>query len=627
MKKRILPLVVIFILYQNRIESQNRVHFAHQSQYNQATDPPNTYNNAFAGAGACISCHNSQVNAKGASVAIVNDWRSSMMASSAKDPFWQAKVSHEKLVNPHLANEIETVCTRCHASMGNVEALNNGATHYGLDQMRADALAMDGASCTVCHQITAASIGRISGDFLIGNKEIYGPYLAPFGNPMFNSTGYTPKYGEQVKKSLMCASCLTLITHPLDLNGVPTGGEFVEQSPNQEWANSIYPRENTTCVSCHLPEIKDVVKITSTPPFVDGRTPYGMHHLAGGNVFMLKLINANSTALGVTANSTQFDSTLSRTISNLELKTLQLSVHTLTRSLDTLYFDVHLQNLAGHKIPSSYPSRRIFVEVLATNELGDTVFHSGKMDADYNLTGEAATYEPHYNTISNADEVQIYEMVMGDVNGDVTTVLERAAIHLKDNRIPPKGFTTTHPSYDTTKIAGKALLDVDFNKQLATEGSGADAIHYHIPLHGNREVLNIEARVYYQTVSNKWLAEMFANSSDEINRFKAMYTDADKQPVMLQRKSATSVFTQVDDIDESAFTIFPNPSHGSFSIAGNSILKSVEIHSASGQLMHKEMFTTGTQISNPIAFKNEKGVYVVSVELNDRTVCKKLILN
>ena len=36
------------------------------------------------------------------------------------------------------------------------------------------------------------------------------------------------------------------------------------------------------------------------------------------------------------------------------------------------------------------------------------------------------TYEPHHDVITQGDQVQIYEMVMGDVNGDVTTVLERA---------------------------------------------------------------------------------------------------------------------------------------------------------------------------------------------------------
>lgn len=73
------------------------------------TDPPNLYNEYFAGAGACMMCHNSQVDEAGNSIAILNDWRSTMMGNAARDPFWKAKISHETLVNPHLKTEIETV--------------------------------------------------------------------------------------------------------------------------------------------------------------------------------------------------------------------------------------------------------------------------------------------------------------------------------------------------------------------------------------------------------------------------------------------------------------------------------------------------------------------------------------
>ena len=33
-------------------------------------------------------------------------------------------------------------------------------------------------------------------------------------------------------------------------------------------------------------------------------------------------------------------------------------------------------------------------------------------------------------------------------------MLERAKFPIKDNRLPPLGFTTSHPTYDTTLIAG-----------------------------------------------------------------------------------------------------------------------------------------------------------------------------
>ena len=38
-----------------------------------------------------------------------------MMANSARDPFWRAKVSHEILVNPAHSVGLQDKCTSCHA--------------------------------------------------------------------------------------------------------------------------------------------------------------------------------------------------------------------------------------------------------------------------------------------------------------------------------------------------------------------------------------------------------------------------------------------------------------------------------------------------------------------------------
>ncbi len=604
--KRTLLITIMVCIGLLSLNAQYPPHLKHAHYSVLIGDPPDLYNDFFAGAGACLLCHNAQVNELGSSIAIVNDWRSSMMGNASKDPFWQAKVSHETLVNPQYANEIQTVCTRCHAPMGNINALNNGAVHYTLEEMRADSLAMDGASCTVCHQITAASMGNSSGNFLIGNKQIYGPYLAPFSNPMINNTGYSPVYSQHIRDSRLCESCHTLITNPLDLNGIPTGGEFVEQSPYQEWKNSDFPEEEVSCASCHIPEIQDVVKISSMPPFLDGRTPYGLHHLAGANVFMLKQMRNHVDELGITADEVHFDSTLARTYKSLQLHSLNLDLTETLRTDDTLYIDVKVTNLAGHKLPTSYPSRRVFVELIAVGQTGDTLFHSGKTDSDFNLINENLDFEQHHNLITQSDQVQIYEMVMGDVNGDLTTVLERASIHLKDNRIPPKGFNTSHISYDTTKIVGQAAEDPDFNKIGANQGSGSDLIHYHIPVSNAEEDISVTGKVYYQTVSNRWLEEMFSYSSFEIDRFKSMYEVSDKTPVLMGIRSLVSVFTETMSIDDFSLRIFPNPSHGSLSVESEWGVTSYEIYAASGALVQKS--------TNPIQNKNRLSISLAGHE-------------
>src|SRR5690606_33238847 len=82
--------------------------------------------------GECAGCHGHDVtgfastDAEGNDVNVTNDWRATMMANAAKDPFWRAKVSHEVLVNPNHQVALETKCTSCHAPQGHFNAIHNG---------------------------------------------------------------------------------------------------------------------------------------------------------------------------------------------------------------------------------------------------------------------------------------------------------------------------------------------------------------------------------------------------------------------------------------------------------------------------------------------------------------------
>jgi hypothetical protein len=78
------------------------------------------------------------------------------------------------------------------------------------------------------------------------------------------------------------------------------------------------------------------------------------------------------------------------------------------------------------------------VQFIITDALNDTVFKSGTFTNDYHVTGENPSFEPHHDVISQSDVPQIYELVMGDVNSNFTSVLERASVILKDDRIPPQ---------------------------------------------------------------------------------------------------------------------------------------------------------------------------------------------
>ena len=145
----------------------------------------------FATSDRCIACHQGVTTRDGVGVSIGHDWRASMMANSARDPYWQAAVRREVMDYPEAASEIEAQCSRCHMPMASAVAAvaehEGGAGQVfanlsaGGDD-RIAALAADGVSCTVCHRVAADNLGMedsFSGGFAIDLAA------APEGSPVF----------------------------------------------------------------------------------------------------------------------------------------------------------------------------------------------------------------------------------------------------------------------------------------------------------------------------------------------------------------------------------------------------------------------------------------------------------
>lgn len=598
----------------------------------------NTY---FKSSGHCYGCHGpdannfSMIDEDGFDVNVSDDWRSTMMANSAHDPFWRAKVSHEILVNPAHQVELENKCTSCHAPAGHHNNVLTGAGPYSIAQLEQDAVGLDGVSCVPCHIQSADSIGSLfSGNLRFDTlgRPLYGPYDdGLFGSPMSSFVGYEPLYSPHINDAGLCAGCHTLITGTVDLSGVPTGGHFVEQATYHEWLNSSFntdvdPDNGITCQGCHVPRIDDAVVISANYLFLQGRSPYGLHHFAGANTFMLQLLKDNIAALGLTAQESHFDSTLALTYTQLQQNSLMLDVAVVGRAPDTAYINVALTNLAGHKFPSGYPSRRAFVELDVLNDEGDTLFSSGGWDAEYEVNGHDTEWEPHHDVITAEDQAQIYEQVMADVNGDKTTVLERAAGLLKDNRLVPLGFSTAHPSYDTTLIENVPASDIDFNRDgLGVEGSGTDIVHYHVPMNGYTGPAHIHAKFWYQTAPPRWMQEMFAYNSTEIDTFRTMYENADGAPVLVQSDSLVDITQGIDNVHELGVRIMPNPVRdGILRIDGLSDrVLGIEVYDVRGGLVARSGFAgrSRTEIRLPSA----PGTFIVVFRTADGSVSERVV--
>ncbi|MEX1190153.1 MAG: T9SS type A sorting domain-containing protein [Bacteroidia bacterium] len=584
----------------------------------------------------CKGCHGldpmglANVNLNGEDVNLFDDWEASMMGLAGVDPLWRAKVRHEVLSNPGHALELQDLCTSCHAPMGHFNAFYRGGDHYTLEDLEQDSLGISGVGCLGCHSIGVDGLGtRFTGDIPFDTSKVaYGPFFGPFVGPMQLYINFTPAYSPHVSEGRFCSPCHTLISNTVDLEGNETGGTFVEQATYHEWLNSSYPNQELQCQTCHMPKIEDPVKIAVGYTALPGRSPFNLHTFAGSNSFMVDLIKRNKELLGIEVSDANFDSSLAAITRILKFQTLDVELSAPTFEDDSVSFEVLLTNKAGHKFPSGYPARRAVVEFVMLDVLGDTIFKSGTFGSDGEIVNYNGPGEPHHDIIRRENEVQIYEMIMGDVNGDVTTVLERSAIHLKDNRFPPLGFTTQHSVYDTVKIVGEAEFDPDFNKLGGVEGSGKDILHYKVALNGYSGQFKAFVRVHYQAVPPSWLNEMRLFDAPEINTFLELFDASDNTPVVVAADSLLELISPLSNKKPKInISVYPNPASVGqlIYLSSKTPIDALQIYTLDGKLVQAD-FNLINKNSVRIDAKVGAGVYLLKVNSNNTQEIRKLLI-
>ncbi len=386
---------------------------------------------------------------------------------------------------------------------------------------------MNGVSCTVCHQITddgtLGTLPGFSGHYSINDtKTIYGQFIDIFGQPMINNTGYTPTYSAHVSDSALCATCHNLKTPFVDANGnvISTApeSEFPEQMPYTEWQQSIFDDAGSnpqSCQDCHMP--KTTSKVSNRPRWLGTKDGFAKHELVGANTTMLTMLRDNAAQLDVT--SPNMDLSINRARAMLQSAA---SVEIVSASVNdgVLEARVKVQNNSGHKTPTAYPSRRMWLHFKVTDSNNNIVFESGRINADGSITGadndvDQAVFEPHYNQITSADQVQIYETVMSDSDSNITYTLLRGAHYLKDNRLTPKGFNKLNVPSDVA-VVGLAADDTDFNL-------GSDELTYSIPVAVAGD-LSVSVSLNYQTIAHGFLQDLYRDDHlQQVQTFKTLY--------------------------------------------------------------------------------------------------------
>jgi len=507
---------------------------------------------AFHTSDRCLACHNGLTTPQGKDVSIGFDWRASIMANSSRDPYWQASTRRETLDHPEVKSTIEDECSVCHMPIPRYQAKLQG--HEGeifsflpFSQQTSALAAMgeDGVTCSVCHQISNKNLGQkesYSGNFVIdppASKDAhpeYGPYQIEPGQTlvMQSSTGgFRPTMGLHIAASELCATCHTLFTKARGQGGKVVG-ILPEQMPYPEWLHSSYAGKQS-CQSCHMPEVEGPAPIAAVLG-VD-RLGVRQHVFVGGNFFMQRLLNNYRDELSVTAMPQELTHASEGTIAFLQSQSAKIDIERVALDGGRLNADVRVTNLTGHKLPTAFPSRRAWLHFVVRDRNGKTVFESGALNPDGSIQGndndlDPGKFEPYYRRIESSDQVEIYEPILGDSEGHVTTGLLDAVGYLKDDRLLPNGFNKQTAEHDIAVI-GEAANDPNFS-------DSGSRVQYSVALAAAQGPYQVEVELWYQPIGYRWAHNLAPYKSTETQRLVQYYESmSNTTALMLAHAEAT----------------------------------------------------------------------------------------
>ncbi|HEU4561578.1 MAG TPA: hypothetical protein VFS20_27380 [Longimicrobium sp.] len=493
------------------------------------------------------------------------EWRASLMGLAGRDPVFHAQREYEVARFPaNLNTFIDTTCYRCHGVMGQRQATIDGKqfrhdmvyTTPGQPDAKYGALARDGISCMACHQISPVAVGDTSsftGRFKVDPPgHVNGPYENVIEHPMKEALGITPRFAPQIRSGALCGACHTVVLPVLDRTGKQVG-EGYEQATYIEWLNSVFQDEIApvrrdsarTCQSCHMPQdfqgnrLRYRVALIEDPtyPMADHRArdsaitvavrdTFSRHMLSGINLFTLSMFQQFPDTLGIRRTDYMYGAGVQPLVNTgLSMETLareqsaRVRVEGVRRVRDSLEVTVRVENLAGHRLPSGVGFRRAFLE-LAVVGARDTLWASGRTNSVGAILrgttnqilptefvtrrGAAGTFQPHYETITRDDQVQIYEERILDPEGMLTTSFLALDSVVKENRLLPRGWRRGGPFWTETQPHGESARDRDY-----WNGQGADRLVYRIPLSRVPGARAVRATLYYQALPPYYLAQRF----------------------------------------------------------------------------------------------------------------------
>ena len=443
----------------------------------------------------------------------------------------------------------------------------DGISCMACHQMEEDPGTIQGPNDATNQKNLVNSEKYFTGNFVTAREPvIYGPVADDeiSTKPMEHYMGITPKFGKQIKQSETCGNCHNILLPEVSNEGKVLGGSY-EQTTHLEWVNSVFSQPDSgwfkSCQDCHMPHSYEGDKLNFKIANIESsdfaptteRLPdneieikevenFSRHSLHGLNIFLNQMFQQFPVLLGkqqidyMTGKGVE-PSLITGQKSMLEMarkETATVTINDLKKKKDHLLATVTVTNHAGHYLPSGVGFRRAFIEFLVLDKHGKPLWASGRTNSlgqILNGTGNTPLltelplqnpkqWQPHYLKIDHGNQVQIYQEIILDSAGDVTTSFLRRVKHVKDNRLRPKGFDPKFFKKSDSKFIrklakreGKNVKKDPFysNPKL----TGADQIQYKVNLSPElmKQVDRIQVTLYNQSIPPGYLQQRFRDAN------------------------------------------------------------------------------------------------------------------
>ena len=448
---------------------------------------------------------------------------------------------------PDQRAAIEDSCATCHMPMADYTEAAAGGAGAILDDGFLDPdhplheLALDGVSCTLCHQIRSGNLGASanSGGYVIdtqakpGEREIFGPFAVDEiqAQIMQGASGFIPVQSTHVAQSELCATCHTLYTPVFDAAGKVVG-EFPEQVPYLEWFYSDY-RQGPTCQGCHMPEAQGGVKVSVTSPNL--RSPFAQHTFWGGNAYILGMLQAFGEELELTASAAQLEAARQGTLAQLQSATATIAIENLVSGGSTDQRRRAPREPGRAQAPDSLPLPAGVAAHHCRRRCRERGLRVGRRGGGWRHPGQRQRCRPNGLRAALPDDQPAGPGadLRGDPRrrrgpGDDARAARRslsegqpaAAVGLREGR-PVRGHRRVH---------GGAFEDEDFL-------GGGDVVTYIMPVGGGAGPYTVTAELLFQTVGYRWAENLREFSGAEIDRFLEYYGAVPNAPVVIASAS------------------------------------------------------------------------------------------